>query len=664
MCGILGCLIKRGEDPVDLVKPFIGTLRHRGPDDMGLYSGPYIALGHTRLSIIDLSPLGHQPMLSATGRYVISYNGEIYNYLELRRELEDAGYTFISQTDTEVILVAYEKWGSACLGRLRGMFSFALWDREERTLFLARDRMGEKPLIYWQDGEKFFFASELKGLLPMLPGVPPLDPIAVDLYLHYQYVPEPLTPLQGIRKLPAGHYMLVSPDRWQFMPVRYWSLEEISPLDREPVAAIKAELHSVISLTLRSDVPVGVALSGGIDSGGIAALAAPQYQQTMKAFSIGYPGHPPYDERGQAEALAKSLGLEFCDTELDTQSFVSFFPSLVSIMDEPIADIAAYGHYSVAKLAAAQGAKVLLVGLGGDELFWGYPWVPQVLSLYFRKLGPKSRITPSLTWLADRDVGRYLRKLVQIQKLPNRARSFIEYLIKMTDANKALPDGALFMSLVDDFHQAFHFKQETYSSHFLEAIPPHNPYMPLDINLNSKRLLPLQVLRLLFDTWLVSNCLSLGDRVSMASGVETRIPLLDYKLVELVMGLRLTFPDHDLGHKYWLKEALSGTLPDEVLNRPKRGFQPPVLDWLNGVIRSYGALLHEGALMGQGVLSKQFLSGALNPANASVARLFFVFKLVLLEIWYRKVVLREEIYEMKNTDQFFLSQSGAYGQRQ
>lgn len=642
-----------------MVKPYIGTLRHRGPDDQGWYSGKHIALGHTRLSIIDLSALGHQPMVSATGRYAITYNGEIYNYVELRQELKDAGYRFRSHSDTEVILAAYAEWGTACLSRFRGMFAFALWDCEERTLFLARDRLGEKPLIYWGNEERFFFASEFKGLIPMLPGAPPLDPLAVDLYLHYQYVPEPLTPLRGVRKLPAGHYLLISPARWQFSPVKYWGLEGIAPVNCEPVAAIKEELQSVISLTLRSDVPVGVALSGGIDSGGIAALAAPRYHQTMKAFSIGYPGRPPYDEREQAEGLARSLGLEFCDTELNTQSFVSFFPSLVGIIDEPVADIAAFGHYSVAKLASEQGAKVLLVGLGGDELFWGYPWVPEVLRLYLEKLGPRSKIAPYLTWMGEGNAGRIFRRLARSRKIPGRARSFVGYLLELAAKGNAAPDGALFMSLADDFQQAFQWKQRTYTAEFLEGIPRQNPYRPLDIDLSSKNNLPVQILRLLFDTWLVSNCLSLGDKVSMASGVETRIPLLDYKLVELVMGLRLTFPDHDLGHKFWFKEALRDILPEEVLDRPKRGFQPPVAEWLTGVIRSYGDLLNDGALMGHGVCSKESLAVNLQTDHQWVSGLFFAYKLVLLEIWYRKLVLGEEISEKRSIAQNSLAR-GAY----
>jgi asparagine synthase (glutamine-hydrolysing) len=371
MCGIAGFLSRTPLKEANL-NFALKALFHRGPDNQGIWEDNYIQLGHTRLSILDLSPLGNQPMSYQDGRFMITFNGEIYNYIEIREELSEKGYSFISQTDTEVLIAAYAHWGTQCLDKLRGMFAFAIWDKITNKLFLARDRTGEKPLYYWFDDNKFYFTSELKALLTLLPKVPALDPIAIDLYLHYQYVPEPRTPLIGVYKLPAAHYLLINCEDWEIEPKRYWSLAQIQPIEGDPIKLIRQELDQVIDLTLRSDVPIGIALSGGLDSGGIAALAAPKYKNTLQALSIGYEGTPACDERAQAAELAQWLGLEFRDVELRTSELVDFFPDLVRAIDDPIADIAAYGHFAVTRLAADLGIKVLLNGLGGDELFWGY----------------------------------------------------------------------------------------------------------------------------------------------------------------------------------------------------------------------------------------------------------------------------------------------------
>ena len=288
MCGVIGFFTKDSLDDFSLDK-FLYMLTHRGKDDWGTWHDRHVYLGHTRLSILDLSSSGHQPMSYQNERYWIVFNGEIYNYLEIRQELVDLGYIFASKTDTEVLLAAYTHWGTDCLAKLRGMFAFAIWDKQDRQLFLARDRIGEKPLYYWHDQDKFYFTSELKALVQMLPHKPQLDPIAVDLFLHYQYVPEPKTPLVGVFKLPAAHYLLIDYQNWEIQPQQYWSLDQIPPISGDPVELIRQELDRVIELTLRSDVPIGVALSGGIDSGAIAVLAAPKYKDTLQCFSIGYP---------------------------------------------------------------------------------------------------------------------------------------------------------------------------------------------------------------------------------------------------------------------------------------------------------------------------------------------------------------------------------------
>jgi len=643
MCGILGILFSTPNENNNPLNT-IGQLLHRGPDDCGEWKDKYIQLGHTRLSILDLSPLGHQPMSCQHERFWITFNGEIYNYLELRQELINLGYQFISQSDTEVLLAAYAHWGKDCSEKLRGMFAFAIWDRSQKTLFLARDRTGEKPLYYYHDRNRFYFASELKALISLLPHKPALDPASVDLYIHYQYVPEPHTPLTGIYKLPAAHYVLIDCEEnsdFAVEPQVYWNLQDIPPIDGDPIPLIRQELDRVIELTLRSDVPIGIALSGGIDSGAIAALVAPKYKDTMQCFSIGYPNRPPYDERNQAEELAKSLGLPFFDLELKTKDLVDFFPDLVAIMDDPIADIAAYGHYSVMKLASDRGIKVMLSGIGGDELFWGYSWTVQAVKLTRRKrqiLQGQIKPSQSLDLLSKFSESRLYRKFAYSQKSPQALRSLlcqgIEYgLLDLQD-----PEQAVYQGLVGDFQSALQYGKQLYAPEFAKLIPLRNAFLPCKMHQRSIDEIPQQICQILFDTWLASNCLALGDRVSMASSVETRLPFLDYKLIELVMGLRKMQPDHELGQKYWLKQALKGIIPDEVLNRPKRGFQPPVQEWMEEIILKYIDQLKSGYLIQMNILNPDFIIKMIDDFNSSRQHVFILYKCLLLEIWYRRVV--------------------------
>lgn len=644
MCGIVGALFRNAGQAVSLTSA-MQRLHHRGPDNRGVWNDAHICLGHTRLSILDLSPLAHQPMSDRAGRFWITFNGEIYNYLELRQELSQRGHTFTSQSDTEVLLAAYAEWGTASLHKLRGMFAFAVWDRDREILFLARDRVGEKPLYYWQDCDRLYFASELKALLALLPHRPPLDPVAVDLYLHYQYVPEPRTPLVGIHKLPAAHYLVIQPDDCHIQPKRYWGLEQIQPVEGDPVEQIRVELEQVIRLTLRSDVPVGVALSGGIDSGAIAALAAAQSNDTVQAFSVGYPGRPTYDERSQAQDLATKLGLPFFDIELHTGDFVDFFPDLVAAVDDPIADIAAYGHYAVMRLAREHGVKVMLSGIGGDELFWGYSWVAEAVRLTEHKRQfLQNSDWPTWMWegLAHLTDHSIYQRLARSRKVPKAVGSVLNRGLEVVQLTPQHPQQAVYQDLAPDFKEALRYRSKLYPSDIAAQIPDRNPYRPFELDLNRCSAdIPSQISQILFNTWLMSNCLSLGDRVSMMASVETRLPFLDYCLIELVFGLRKTQPDRELGHKFWLKAALKGILPDEVLDRPKQGFQPPTQEWMQGVIAQYVAELKQGYLMNTSLINRSFLSQMIQQFQDSRQHTFMLFKLLLLELWYQKVVLKE-----------------------
>lgn len=655
MCGILGLIHRQAAVREPLSDLTLSRLAHRGPDGTGVYTNQHIQFGHTRLSIIDLTQAGHQPMLTQDSRYVVTYNGEIYNHLELRATLEGMGEIFVSHSDTEILLTAYKVWGRKCVDHFRGMFAFAIWDHQTSTAFLARDRCGEKPLFYYFDQDKLIFSSELKALVPLLDHVPELDLSSIDMYLHYQYVPDPYTLLTGVHKLAAGHLMELGPDRWHATPEPYWSVENASIADSKSfqtvsnlpqdfknineiqiLELIRNGLEGAVKMTLRSDVPVGIALSGGVDSSAIAVFAQKSYPEPMHAFCVGYPGRPAYDERHQARALAESLGMVVHEVELPVESFVDFFPELVRIMDEPIADPAAFGHYSVPRAAAEHGVKVMLSGIGGDELFWGYPYVTQAVEMNQRVLDyPVLKSIAS--WLGSASAQKFLVKVFHYSPAHPEVRRWAGILQKLADTHNP-EDQLMYYMLHPEFDGPFALKEEVYGP-AMQSLDRFNPFKPSTIGLRARENIPAAIIRLLFETWLTSNCLSLGDRVSMAVGVETRAPFLDVGLIDLVMSIRALHPDHDLGQKAWLRAALKGVVPDEVLARPKAGFQPPIHEWLTGVVSRYGHILRNGKLVSAGVLDStkvDLLCSALDKRGWTA--LFFTYKLILLESWYQEVV--------------------------
>ncbi len=379
MCGISGYISSQELTPDDAsrVAAMSRALVHRGPDDAGSFDAPHVALAARRLSIIDLEG-GAQPLFNEDRTLALVANGEIYNYLELRRRLEARGHRFKTGSDCEAILHAYAEHGLDCVNHLRGMFAFALWDGARRRLILARDPMGEKPLYLYEREGTLLFASEMKALLRS--GCVPfeLDPEAVNLFFHYQYVPEPRTAVKGVRKLDAAHLLVVEVEPWRVEERCYWRMEDATPIEGDAPAVIREQLEAVSGLVTRADVPVGVALSGGLDSSAVAAFAARQRPGALHAFSVGYAGRPEgLDERDEARALAQHLGLPFHEVELETREIVEFFPDLNYWRDDPVADYAGHSYYAVMRRAREAGVPVMLQGQGGDELFWGYPQLRQ-----------------------------------------------------------------------------------------------------------------------------------------------------------------------------------------------------------------------------------------------------------------------------------------------
>lgn len=613
MCGIAGLV---SHAPISFeqraqVKQMNSALAHRGPNGAGEFQDSHIALAMRRLSIIDVAG-GQQPLYNESGSLAVVCNGEIYNYIELREGLRERGHRLATYSDVETIVHLYEDHGLDFVHHLRGMFAIAMWDKDRQRLILARDRMGEKPLYLWQRDDLLAFASEIKSLAQILPKDLELDISALDQYLHLQYVPEPHTLLRDVRKLPSAHLCVIDVASWQIRFQRYWDVADVPVIQAEPIQRIRDELDTVTTLTLRSDVPVGVALSGGLDSGGIAALAAPRYRGTLHAFSVGYSDRPKYDEREQAHDLAERLGLPFHEIELSTEQMIDLFPNLVTHADDPIADIAAYGYYAVTQLAREHNVPVMLSGIGGDELFWGYAGVNAMV----RENEIKSRL-------------RFMSSL--LSRLPwGKTRRFAR--VRRLCASP--PNRLLLWETNPDLAHAQQWLPTLYPRTFFEQLAPDNCLAPQVIEMAWDDV-PMAVSKVVFDTWLASNCIALGDRLSMVWSVELRLPLVDYRLVEVVMGLRKAHPDHHLPPKTWLKQVLRGSIPDEVLDRPKRGFNPPVDEWTLGVIQRYGDKVQDGFLIAKGVIRADEWVILKDQTLARQCRRHLAFKIILLELWCR-----------------------------
>jgi asparagine synthase (glutamine-hydrolysing) len=606
---------------------------HRGPDGAGQFHSKRVAIAVRRLNIIDLAT-GAQPLTDENESLVLIANGEIYNYVELRDRLRDRGHVFKTGSDCEVILHLYQEHGEDCVQHLRGMFAFALWDKRKQTLLLARDRMGEKPLYLFEQDGFLVFGSELKTLLRS--GFVPfrLEPSAIDHYFYYQYVPEPMTPIQGVRKLRAGSTLTIALEPWEIRESCYWRMEDAPPLDGNPAERIRAELETISEIVIRSDVPVGIALSGGLDSSAIAALTAQRYRGIMHAFSVGYTHRPHSDERSNAQAMARSLSMPFHEIEISTNQAVESFADLVLWQDDPIADIAGFGYWALAKAAREQGIPVLLQGHGGDELFWGYPWVTAAARQSRRK---------SLLDLSARPRFREYLELTWPKTWPRRAP--IDWVTSLAGFRSSLDsyqrdrigprERLVFYDLAEHFRTAAKSTPEVYAPRFRKSLNGTTPYDLFTLPLPWRQI-DVEMTRLICQTYLSENGIAQGDRLSMAASVELRLPLVDYRLVETVIGLRKVHSDVGLPPKSWLKQATEDILPESVRKRPKRGFQPPVREWHRAIFDKYGRLLKNGALIQLGILTPQAAERFARGAFPLTQTMSLAFNALVLEVWCRQ----------------------------
>lgn len=623
MCGIAGIVGRH--DEVTL-RAMTQTLVHRGPEDDGFYRDAGVGLGMRRLRIIDL-PGGKQPMTNEDGTLQIIFNGEIYNYQDLRGLLEKKGHRFQSASDTEVIVHLYEEYGDACVHLLRGMFGFALWDAPRQRLLLVRDRLGIKPMYYAEVPGGVVFASEAKAMLHHPAVARDVDPEAIDLYLTLQYVPGPRTIWRHIRKLPPGHLLVAERGRVEVR--RYWDVcfgEFEHGIDFEDAAEeLREYLEEAVRLHLVSDVPLGVLLSGGLDSSSIAALMTRAGHRPVRTFTVGFDLPSVYNELAEARLVSRHLGTDHHEVILRPDS-AALLPRLIWHLDEPVADAAALPTFLLCQ-TAREHVTVLLTGEGADELLAGYPRYPW--SMVARRLQaflparvreglilPLARRFGDNRWsrLADRVLAERddaARQVSWVVNVPPELRRAI-----YAPALRPLADAGLAESLVRS-HLPANARGAWEVVHRL---------MALDIKM-----------------WMVDDVLTKMDKMSMAASVEARVPFLDHRVMEFVAALPVDVKLRNLGTKRLLKQAVADFLPPATLARRKHAFQIPVAEWLRGPLASFlrDVLLSDRAGK-RGwfeparvrALVEEFERGAGVPGQA-------MWNLLCLELWARIFVDRE-----------------------
>ncbi len=610
MCGIVGKLYFDPQKAVspELIRKMAGTISYRGPDDEGVWARGPIGLGHQRLSILDLSHAGHQPMSDPEETVHITYNGEIYNFLELRKDLEEKGYHFRSRTDTEVILYLYKEYGEECLRYLRGMFAFAIWDDKQGKLLLARDRVGKKPLKYFLGPDFLVFASELKALFPD-PAVPrEPDWVAIDQYLTYQYVPAPLTGFSGIRKLPPGHCLLWHRGKLELK--RYWKLDyskKLSLSEREWEERILAKLEECVRVRMIADVPLGAWLSGGIDSSTIVALMTRLSSSPVKTFSIGFP-EKEYNELPYARAVAKGLGTDHHEFFV-TPECLSILPELVRHYEEPFADSAAIPTWYLSRLTR-QHVTVVLNGDGGDENFAGYNALfYHALTAKWRKWTGGGVLNQPAAILSD--ILAYLLQNRRFKTTANLLRhagephsNYIRSMIFFSEEEKS---NLYTPGLRDRIGQGSALKV------LEEAFLDSGVDDPLD-----------QALYANMVTYLPGALLPKVDIASMAFALEARSPLLDHQFLELAAQVPSSLKIRRLTKKYLLRKVTARILPKEVASQRKRGFAVPLDRWLSHDLKDQAredllnTCLTQWSLFRKEAIADMFnnhLSGRENHAN-------------------------------------------------
>ncbi len=601
MCGICGAYSPRQRISAQILATMAGAIKHRGPDDSGEWTHAEIplGLGFRRLAILDLSPLGHQPMFSRTSRFTMVFNGEVYNFLQLRQELESGGASFKGGSDTEVILAAFEQWGVvSSLPKLSGMFAMAVWDEQERTLSLVRDRLGKKPLYYGWNNGAFVFGSELKAL-SSFPGFERrLNVGATRSFFERGYVPSPQSILSGVWKLPPGCVLQLNevqladpgsfseyPDTGPLSPKSYWSVAEVSRRQRFPggedraLSTLQELFERAVKVRMISDVPLGAFLSGGVDSSLVVSAMQKQSGIPVKTFTIGF-REDAYNEAHYARKIAEHLGTDHTEVYLSASDSLKLIPRLAEMFDEPLADASQLPTYLVSEVAR-QKVIVALNGDGGDELFIGYNRYvyPEIIINKLRAIpaGARKAMTGALRAMPPgmlESGASLFAKALPASKRPGRPGDAAKKLLRFMDCET--PD-----ELYDQLTRYW-------PGSVVTAREPSKPSFLTADMISSDRTFLEKVLLLDLGNYLCEDLLAKVDRASMATSIESRSPLLDYELVEFASSLPTAIRAKGGERKYLLRRLLSKYLPAELYERPKMGFSVPVGDWLRRELRSWG----------------------------------------------------------------------------
>jgi len=621
MCGIAGFIgIQRSRDhSEELIDSMCKVIRHRGPDDQGVWVGDGAALGMRRLSIIDLAG-GHQPIFNEDQSILIVFNGEIYNYRELGKELQERGHRFTTNSDTEVIVHAYEEYGDDCVKHLRGMFTFAIWDRKRQRLLAARDRFGKKPLNYYWDGQRLIFGSEIKSILEA--GIPrEINSIALDEYLVYGYVPTPNTLFKGVLKLPAAHILIY--EDGHISTKRYWDLPFTPTCQDDEATAIertRALLKDAVQVRLMSEVPLGAFLSGGVDSSVVVGLMSQMMSQPVKTFSIGFE-EDDFSELPYARKVAKHFGTDHHEFFVRPE-LVSVLPQLVWAFDEPFADASMLPTYYVSKLAR-EHVTVVLTGDGGDEIFGGY---------------------------------KHYQRELSINRIPALIRSLLKY------GSMLMPDGMrgrnrlrnMGSDLATRFAQSYTrypvgSRPSMYDSEYFAHVRDHNPYEQHIREFRTAQQLDIMAQMQYVDSriYLPDDILVKVDKASMFNSIETRTPMLDQQLVEYVSSLPSTIRTRNGVLKDLLKKVAADMLPAEILTRPKQGFGPPIEQWFRSDLINYAhELLDSPRARQRGIFNPAFIRNLLidHASTKGVNHSSAIWTMLCLELWFQVYMDKSPTY--------------------
>lgn len=627
MCGICGKLVfdNQGRVLPSLLKEMADTIYHRGPDDEGYYSSGPVGLGFRRLSIIDLNT-GHQPISNEDGTIWIVFNGEIYNFKDLRQELRARGHVFKTQTDTEVIVHLYEDFGQACVEKLRGMFAFAVWDERQRSLFLARDRVGIKPLYYWLSDKSVVFGSEIKAILADPEVRAEVRPEMVDRFLTFYYVPGEETLFRNIYKLAPGTSMLIRDGKTTIRP--YWDLK-FAP-ESQNLQNAEEELVALLDESVRqhmiSDVPVGFLLSGGVDSTAMLGFAERKSDHPLSSFTLGFSDPGVVDERPYARLAAERYGSKHYEMTIGAKEFAEFLPRYAWHMEEPVCEPTAVALYYVSRLAKDH-VKVLISGEGGDEAFAGYPNYRNFL------------------WLE------------RMKKVAGPATSILAELVRFMDQRLKWERAAKYSHLIDQPLDSYYYSRISSPGTFFNTNA--NSLYTLDFAAETDKTFSIEGVRkhlidsagygvvnrmLYVDTKIAlpDDLLLKADKMTMANSIELRVPLLDHRVLEFAARLPENFKVRRFTTKYIAKTALRKRVPQEILDRKKVGFPVPFSSWMRIELKDYVSdVLLDSKTVSRGYFKKKAVEDLINVQRATGRLSKEVLSLISLELWHRAFLTGE-----------------------